>query len=231
MHETKGDTHLTTARSVQGQYAWPYDGSFETTNSALLIIGMQIDFCARGGRLGVAGTTKIVPAVARVLDGARAAKLPVIFTRESYRGGLSDLAEGKRRLWERRGMQVGALGPNGRFLIRGEPSVDIVADLRIQDSEPLLDQTGFSAFFATDLERTLRERSIRNLIVAGIPTDGAVQATLRDANDRGYECLLLEDCCAAFDDDAHAKALLALKGERAIYGVVSTSDRLLGALG
>ena len=127
-------------------------------------------------------------------------------------------------------MDVGSLGPNGRFLIRGEPSVDIMAELRIKDTEPLIDQTGFSAFFATDLDGILRERGIRNLIVAGVPTDGAVQATLRDANDRGYECLLLEDCCAAFDDDTHRKALLALKGERAIYGVVATSKALLRAL-
>lgn len=218
------------ARSVQGQYAWPYDGSFAADNTGLLIIGMQIDFCSGAGRLRAERAHSTVATVARLLDGARTAKLPLIFTRESYRAGLSDLSERKRRLWARRGMDVGSLGPNGRFLIRGEPSVDIVAELRIKDTEPLIDQTGFSAFFATDLDGILRERDIRNLIVAGVPTDGAVQATLRDANDRGYECLLLEDCCAAFGDDAHQKALLALKGERAIYGVVATSKALLGAL-
>ena len=224
------------ARSVTGQYSWPYDGSFRAEDTALLVIDMQVDFCSPGGRLRAAGIAKTDPAraiasLARVLTAMRAGKFPVIFTREAYRAGLSDLADGKRRLWARRGVDVGALGPGGRFLVRGEPGSEIVPELRPRPSEPVIDKAGASAFFASDLDRTLREKNIRNLVVTGVTTDGAVQATMRDANDRGYECLLLEDCCAAFDEAAHRAALVALKGERAIYGVVSTSDALLQALG
>src|SRR5262245_37751345 len=190
---------------------------------ALLVVDMQVDLCSPGGRLRAVGIatsdmTRIINPLGRVLAAMRAMGFPVVFTRESHRADLSDLTNVKRRLWARRAIVVGAPGPHGRFLVRGEAGSEIVLELRPRQGEPVIDKTGGSAFFASDLDAILREKKIRNLVVAGVTTDGAVQATMRDANDRGYECLLLEDCCSAFDEEAHRIALVSLKGERATYG-------------
>jgi nicotinamidase-related amidase len=227
---------LERVRSVPGQYPWPYDGCFAPSDTALLVVDLQVDLCSPAGRLGEAGIAtsdmaRIFDPLGRVLAAMRAAGFSTVFTREGHRVDLSDLTSVKRGLWARRSIAVGSRGPQGRFLVRGEAGSEIVPELRPLHGEPVIDKTGASAFFATDLDVILKAGNIRHLVVAGVTTDGAVQATMRDANDRGYECLLLEDCCSAFDAEAHRTALVALKGARAIYGVVAASDRLLGALG
>jgi nicotinamidase-related amidase len=232
---TKPFCEKTMSQVISGQYPWPYDARFGPSDTALLVLDMQEDLCSPRGRLREAGfprsdMMRIVTPIGRVLAAMRAMGFPAMFTSEGHRADLSDLPEAKRRRWVARALAIGSPGPRGRFLVRGEAGSEIVPELRPHSGEPVIEKTAGSGFFASNLETVLRNKNILHLVIAGVTTDGTVQATMRDANDRGYECLLLEDCCAAFDEEVHRAALLALKGERAIYGVVASSDSLLRAL-
>ena len=222
-------------------YPWPYNGEFQPSNTALMVIDMQTDFCGPGGYIDLLGydiglTRACIAPITRVLRAFRENQFHVIHTREGHRPDLSDLPKNKR--WRSRRMQRGAQpqagigdgGPCGRVLIRGEPGWDIIPELAPLPGEPIIDKPGKGSFYATDLDLLLRQLGVANLVLTGITTDVCVHTTMREANDRGYECLILSDCCAATDPGNHASALKMVTMQNGVFGAVSSSSILLQAL-
>ena len=222
-------------------YPWPYDGDLTPKNTALVIIDMQTDFCGKGGYIDLLGydismTRAVVEPIQAVLGRARKLGYHVIHTREGHRPDLSDLPANKR--WRSRVLQrggpgqpgIGDPGPCGRVLVRGEPGWDIIPELAPIAGEPIIDKPGKGSFCATDLDMLLRQSGIRNIVLTGITTDVCVHTTMREANDRGYECMILGDCCAATDAGNHAAALKMVTMQNGVFGAVSTSKALLEVL-
>ncbi|WP_234731431.1 cysteine hydrolase family protein [Acidocella facilis] len=198
---------------------------------ALVIIDMQRDFLEPGGFGAALGNdvTKLRAAIgpiATVLAAARAAGILVVHTREGHRPDLADLHPAKHR----RAAGIGSAGPMGRILVRGEAGHGIIDDLAPADGEPVVDKPGKGAFYATDLETILHKRSITQLILAGVTTEVCVHTTLREANDRGFECLVLEDGTASYFPEFHRAALEMVAAQGGIFGWVAASADVAASL-
>ena len=214
--------------------AEPYEFVFQPEHVALAVIDMQRDFVDPGGfgeALGndVSLLRKAIAPTAGVLDAARKAGILVIHTREGHRPDLTDLAPAKKARGKLK-TGIGDLGPMGRILVQGEYGHDIIDDLKPRPGEPVVDKPGKGAFYATDLDTILRTRDIRQLIVCGVTTEVCVNTTVREANDRGYDCLVLADCVASYFPEFQRVALEMIKAQGGIFGWVGNSADLLPAL-
>jgi biuret amidohydrolase len=215
--------------------AEPYPFAFTPKAAALVIIDMQRDFLEPGGfgeSLGndVGQLRRTIEPTRHLLEAARAAGLTVIHTREGHRADLADLAPAKRE----RGnptLRIGDPSPMGRLLVRGEPGHDIIPELYPRAGEPVIDKPGKGAFYATDLDTILKHRGITQLVVCGVTTEVCVNTTVREANDRGFDCLVLEDCVGSYFPEFQEMGLRMIKAQGGIFGWVGKSDAVLAALG
>jgi nicotinamidase-related amidase len=205
--------------------AQPYEYAVDPARLALVIIDMQRDFIEPGGF----GVAPIVPAVARLLEAFRSMGLTVIHTQECHREDLADCPPAKRNRG-RPGLRIGDKGPMGRILIRGEPGNDFVAPLRPRPGEVVIGKPGKGAFYATSLQADLDSRGITHLLLTGVTTEVCVQTTMREANDRGYDCLLIEDCTESYFPEFKKATLDMVRAQDAIVGWTATARQVLDGL-
>jgi biuret amidohydrolase len=212
----------------------PYPLAFDRARAALVIIDMQRDFLEPGGFGAALGNDvsllrRAIAPTRQVLAAARAAEMLVIHTREGHRPDLSDLPPAKKARGRLK-TGIGDRGPMGRILVWGEPGHDIIPELAPAAGEPVIDKPGKGAFHATDLDAILRNRGIAQLVVCGVTTEVCVNTTVREANDRGYECLVLEDCVASYFPEFQEMGLRMIKAQGGIFGWVARSEPLIAAL-
>ena len=215
--------------------AEPEAVSIDIERTAVVMIDMQRDFLEPGGfgeTLGnkVALLAAAVEPCKALLAAARRRHMLIVHTREGHRPDLSDAPRAKLE----RGapsMRIGAIGPMGRILVRGEPGHDIIPALAPRSDEPVVDKPGKGAFYATDLHSILQNRQIDSLIVCGVTTEVCVHTTVREANDRGYRCVVPGDCCGSYFPEFHEVGLRMIKAQGAIFGWVTDSAKVLTAIG
>ena len=214
--------------------AEPYEFELIPSRCALVIIDMQRDFLEPGGfgeMLGndVSQLRRTIEPNRKLLDAWRRAGLQVIHTREGHRPDLTDLPPAKK-IRGRSTTCIGDAGPMGRILVRGEIGHDIIPELYPLSSEPVIDKPGKGAFFATDLQAILQHRGITQLIVTGVTTEVCVNTTVREANDRGFDCLVLEDCVGSYFPEFQEMGLKMIKAQGGIFGWVASSPSVVEAL-
>jgi nicotinamidase-related amidase len=215
-------------------HAQPFDFTFDVAHTALVIIDMQRDFIEPGGfgqSLGndVSLLSAIVPACQAVLSAWRQAGGLVVHTREAHEADLSDCPDAKRN----RGnpaLRIGDLGPMGRILVKGEPGNQIIAELAPVSGEIVIDKPGKGAFYATPLQSLLQQAGMTHLIFMGVTTEVCVQTSMREANDRGYDCLLLEDCTESYFPQFKASTVDMIHAQGGIVGWTATGSRLIKAM-
>ena len=220
--------------ATKAMKAEPYEFDFEPKTTALLIIDMQRDFVEPGGfgeSLGndVSILRKTIAPTREVLEACRKAGMMIVHTREGHRPDLTDCPPSKME----RGhpsRKIGDDGAMGRLLVRGEKGHDIVAELYPKAGEAVIDKPGKGAFYATDLHTILQNHTIDTLIVCGVTTEVCVHTTVREANDRGYRCIVPGDCCGSYFPEFHEVGLRMIKAQGGIFGWVSDSTRVLAAL-
>lgn len=215
-------------------YPWPLE-PLRPDQCALVVIDMQRDFCAPDGyvaQLGedIAPLAACIGPTARCIAAARGAGMPVVFTRQGYRPDLADMPAWRRIKAERYGGVIGTPGPLGRVLIRGEPGFDIVPELTPVPGDIVVDKTANGAFTGTDFDAVLRAAGVRALAFTGVTIDVCVHTTLREANDRGYQSVLIADACGAIDPGLHAWALRSVQIEGGVFGSITTTRQFEGAL-
>jgi nicotinamidase-related amidase len=215
--------------------AEPEPLAVDVAKSALVIIDMQRDFLEPGGFGAALGNdvSKLQAAVApckAALAAARRVGMLVIHTREGHRPDLTDAPPHKVERGDPKN-RIGAVGPMGRILVRGEPGHDIIPELYPLATEPVIDKPGKGAFYQTDLELMLRNRGIDTLFVCGVTTEVCVNTTVREANDRGFRCIVLSDCCASYFPEFHQAGLAMIKAQGGIFGSVTGSTQFLASVG
>ncbi|MBW4473048.1 MAG: cysteine hydrolase [Stenomitos rutilans HA7619-LM2] len=212
--------------------AAPHPFPIDLSQTALLVVDMQNDFCHPEGFCGhnlgadLSAVSAIVPRIQAVIEWCRSRSFWVVYTRESHQADLGDLPPSKQLRYSNAGYPVGTPGNMGRFLVRGEPGTALLDAFTPLATELQLDKPAQSIFIGTDLEIKLRDRSITHLLLTGVTTQCCVLATYRHATDLGFYCLLLEDCCAAFSDSDHQAAIEVVQSENGAIGWVANSETL-----
>ena len=223
-------THMQIAFEIAARpFNFPYDGRLDPAQAALLVIDLQVDFLASDGYFARKGydpapLRAILPTVNALIATARQAGLLIVHTRQGYRADMADMTEYERWRRRRSGLDGTAV------MLRGSPGYEVVPEIPVATWDVVVDKTANGAFTHTDLEHVLRARDITHLLFSGCTTDVCVHSTLREAVDRNFQCLLIEDACASADRYAHEAAIHMVTVEDGVFGTVARSADVLGAL-